>query len=182
VPGLSIEENRQLRADIERLSVEVGEMKARSFLIAEADPFVVIPLSMLGRADETPFGPMIGDYVVVFHGGKAYPAIAGDAGPSFQIGEASLRLAKALNERAGVYSRPVSDLKVTYLVFPQSAEATRDAPDLERWRENCERLLDGLGGLGEGVDLHRWEDLIARKRTAKPGAASDKPAVAPPAG
>ncbi|MCB1087308.1 MAG: hypothetical protein KDM63_09705, partial [Verrucomicrobiae bacterium] len=41
VPGLSIEENRDLRTSIEQLTIEVGEMKARSFLIAEADPFVV---------------------------------------------------------------------------------------------------------------------------------------------
>ena len=176
VPGLSIEENRSLREDIDRLTIEVGEMKIRSFLIAEADPFVVIPLSMLGRADETPFGPMIGDYVVVFYGGKAFPAIAGDAGPTFQAGEASLRLAKALNERAGVYSRPESDLKVTYLVFPQSAEKEKGPPDLVRWRETCDRLLGGLGGLGEGYALHEWEDLIALKRAPKVEA-SEQPAV-----
>lgn len=167
VPGLSLDENRSLRAAIDQLTIEVGELKSRSFLIAEADPFVVIPLTLLGRTEETPFGPRIGDYVVVIHGDKAYPAIAGDAGPTFQAGEASLRLAKELSEKAGVYNRPVSDLKVTYLVFPGSADPVRDAPDLERWHQTCERLLAGLGGLGEGIVLHRWEDLIARKRAAR---------------
>lgn len=180
VTGLSIEENRQLRSDIERLSVAVEEMKARSFLIAEADPFIVLPLSMLGRFDETPFGPKIGDFAVVFHEGRAFPAIAGDAGPTFQAGEASLRMAKALNENAGVYSRPESDLKVTYVVFPQSAPEEKGPPDLEVWWDTCQRLLDGLGGLGEGYELHRWEDLIAKKRAAKSAPASAPPAVAPP--
>lgn len=181
VPGLSIEENRELRARIDQLTIEVNEMKARSFLIAEADPFVVIPLSMLGRRDETPFGPQIGDYAVVIYGGKVFPAIAGDAGPTFQAGEASLRLAKALNDKAGVYNRPVSDLEVTYLVFPGSAEAERSAPDLEKWRLACERLINGLGGLGEGYALHQWEDLIAKKRAAAAAEPVDAPAVAPPA-
>ncbi|MCB1229166.1 MAG: hypothetical protein KDN19_02805 [Verrucomicrobiae bacterium] len=182
VAGLSIEENRQLRSDIEELTVAVGEMKARSFLIAEADPFIVLPLSMLGRMDETPFGPMIGDYAVVFYHGKAYPAIAGDAGPTFQVGEASLRLAKALNENAGVYTRPESDLKVTYLVFPQSAEKKKGPPDLEKWRETCARLLDGIGGLGEGYELHQWEDLISRKRAEKTPATANPPAPSPDSG
>ncbi|MCB1235256.1 MAG: hypothetical protein KDM91_09315 [Verrucomicrobiae bacterium] len=167
VKGLSIEENRTLRERIDELKTAVGEVKARSFLIAEADPFIVMPLSMLGRTGETPFGPAIGDYAVVIFEDKAYPAIVGDAGPSFQMGEASLRMAKALNEKAGVYSRPVSDLTVTYLVFPQSGDKPWGAPDLERWRARCQELIDGLGGLGEGYALHPWEDLIARKRAAK---------------
>lgn len=179
VKGLSIEENRMLRSRIDLLKREIPELKSRSFLIAEADPFIVIPLSMLGRRDETPFGPAIGDYAAVVHEGKIYPAIAGDAGPSFKVGEASLRMAKALNENAGVYNRPVSDLEVTYLVFPGSADG-RDAPDLERWHARCEELLQGIGGIGESYKLHRWEDLIAKKNgsSAPP---SEAPATPRPA-
>jgi hypothetical protein len=177
VSGLSIEENRELRERIDTLKLEIGEMKARSFLIAEADPFIVIPLSMLGRRDETPFGPAIGDYCAVIHENRIFPAIAGDAGPSFQMGEASLRLAKELNEKAGVYSRPVSDLKVTYLVFPGSAEDKPDAPDLARWHARCQELLEELGGIGEGYALHQWEDLIAKKN---PPAATPSPTPATP--
>lgn len=179
VPGLGAEENRTLRDRIAELTIEVSEMKARSFLIAEADPFVVIPLTLLGRASETPFGPKIGDYVAVIHGGKIYPAIAGDAGPTFQAGEASLRLAKALNEKAGVYNRPVSELKVTYLVFPGSAEPKPSPPDLNRWWDACSERLNGIGGLGEGYTLHRWEDLIAKKRAEKAKAATTPPPAAP---
>jgi len=152
-------------------------LKARSFLIAEADPFIVIPLSMLGRRDETPFGPAIGDYAAVIHKGKIYPAMAGDAGPSFKVGEASLRMAKALNENAGVYNRPVSDLEVTYLVFPGSADEKRDAPDLEKWHARCEELLQQIGGIGRGYELHEWEDLIAKKHP--PATAPAEPSAAP---
>ena len=181
VKGLSIEENRMLRGRIETLKREIPELKARSFLIAEADPFIVIPLSMLGRRDETPFGPAIGDYAAVIHEGKVYPAIAGDAGPSYKVGEASLRMAKALNENAGVYNRPVSDLEVTYLVFPGSADENRDAPDLEKWHARCEELLQQIGGIGEGYEIHEWEDVIAKKIPAKTRPV-EAPAASRPAG
>lgn len=164
IPGLTIERNRFLKANIDQMKPEVSDMKARSYLIAEFDPFIVIPLSFLGRRDENEFGPAIGDYAVVIYEDKLYPAIAGDAGPSWKFGEGSLRMAKALNEKANAYNRPVSDLKVTYLVFPGSAEASKGPPDLELWHERCSTLLEGIGGIGEGYELHQWEDLIAKKQ------------------
>jgi len=176
VPGLSIERNRFLRTQIDDYKLRVTDLKTRSFLIAEADPFIVIPLSLLGRRDENEFGPAIGDYVVVVHEGHLYPAIAGDAGPSWKFGEASLRLARQINEKASPYNRPVSDLTVTYLIFPGSAEETKEPPDLEKWYQKCSALLAELGGLGEGYALHRWEDLIAKKNAA----AADPVATTPP--
>ena len=167
IKGLSIERNQFLRSEIGYLKTAIGEVKARSFLIAEADPFIVVPLSMLGYAEQTPFGPAIGDYAAVIYGNRIFPVIVGDAGPTFQMGEASLRLAKEINENAGVYSRPVSDLEVTYLVFPRSGEEEWDAPDLGKWHDKVRTLIDGIGGLGEGYSLHVWEDLIAKKREAK---------------
>lgn len=174
VPGLSIERNRFLRAQIEQYRPQVADLKARSYLIAEADPFIVIPLSFLGRRHESEFGPAIGDYAVVVHDDKLYPAIAGDAGPSWKFGEASLRIAREINEKASPYNRPVSDLTVTYLVFPGSADPAKGPPDLEDWHRKCTALLADIGGLGEGYELHRWEDLIEKKRQAAE-------AVAPPA-
>lgn len=179
LPGLSSERNRVLRDRIAVLPLQIADMKARSFLIAEADPFIVVPLSFLGRKDAAPFAPNIGDYAVVIYENGVYPAIVGDAGPSYKMGEASLRVAKQLNEKATVYNRPVSDLKVTYLVFPDSAEKEKQAPDLVKWRARCDELLGGLGGLGAGYELHQWEDLIA-KRLADEKAAEEK-AAAPPA-
>ena len=164
VPGLSSSRNRDLEAQIASRKLGIADMEGRSFLIAEADPFIVIPLSFLGRKDQNEFGPAIGDYAVVIYEDKLFPAIAGDAGPSFKVGEASLRMAKALNPKANPYNRPVSDLKVTYLVFPNSADEKKGPPDLEAWHRTCGTLLDDLGGLAEGYQLHQWEDLIAKKR------------------
>ena len=59
--------------------------------------------------------------MVVF-GDKIYPAIIGDVGPADKAGEASLRIAKEVNALATPNNRPVSDLKVTYLIFPGTAE------------------------------------------------------------
>jgi len=164
IEGLSIERNRFLRSKIEEYEREIADMKARSYLIAEADPFIVLPLSFLGREEETDWAPDIGDYAVVVYEDELYPAIAGDAGPSWKFGEASLRIAKHLNENASPYHRPVSDLEVTYLIFPDSADEEKGPPDLEAWHAKCSELLADLGGLGEGYELHQWKDLVAARQ------------------
>lgn len=174
IPGLTADRNRFLRTQIDDYKLRVADLKARSFLIAEADPFIVIPLSLLGRREENEFGPAIGDYAVVVHDDQLYPAIAGDAGPSWKFGEASLRIARQINEKASPYNRPVSDLTVTYLIFPGSADETKEPPDLEKWHQKCSALLAEIGGIGEGYALHQWEDLIAKKKAAV------EPAVTPP--
>ena len=98
-----------------------------------------------------------------------YPCIVGDAGPSFKVGEASLRMAKELNSRATPYSRPVSDLTVTYLVFPGSAEKFK-APDYAHWHKQCSSLLTEMGGVGAESTLHSWKITlpIIDKTTAAP--------------
>jgi hypothetical protein len=181
VEGLSIERNRFLRSQIETYKAEISDMKARSYLIAEADPFFVLPLSFLGRRDENEFGPAIGDYGVIIYGDQLYPAIAGDAGPSWKFGEASLRVARHLNEKASPYNRPVSDLDVTYLIFPGSAEERKGPPDLEAWHARCSELLAAIGGVGEGFQLHQWEDLIAKKKAAEATADEEAPPEDEPA-
>jgi len=170
LPGLSIERNRFLREQIDTYKLGVADMKGRSFLIAEVDPFIVLPLSFLGRTEESPFNPAIGDYVAVIYGDQIYPAIAGDAGPSWGFGEASLRMARQIDPKASPYQRPVSDLKVTYLIFPGSADEKKGPPDLVAWREKCGELLKGIGGLGEGFSLHEWENLVPAKKDPAPAA------------
>lgn len=159
-----------LRERIKYLKRGIEDMKARSFLIAEYDPFIVIPVNLLGASD--PYAPKVGDYAVVVHGEKIYPAIVGDGGPTFKVGEASLRMAKEINRRASPYSRPESNLVVTYLVFPGSREETKGPPDYEKWRSRCEELLKDVGGVGPGVELHRWQNLL-------PDAAPPAPVPAP---
>ncbi len=145
--------------EVSRLETGIEDMQKRSFLIADYDPFIVIPVDVI-RDRESPYGPNVGDYVIVIYGETIYPAIVGDAGPSFKVGEASLRMAKQINEKSSSYYRPVSDVSVTYLVFPRSSAEKWSAPDYDFWREECLRLLTEIGGLGEGYELHRWVNTL----------------------
>ncbi len=156
-----------LRDRIAMLKRGIEDLKARSYLIAEYDPFIVIPVNLL-TAKNDPFAPKVGDYAVVIHGEKIYPCIVGDGGPTFKVGEASLRMAKELNEKASPYSRPVSDLKVSYVVFPGSREEKNGPPDYEVWSRKCQELLGEIGGLGSGYQLHQWTDLFPKKVEPKP--------------
>jgi len=149
-----------LKERISYLKRGIEDLKGRSFLIAEYDPFIVIPMNILTSDDA--FAPNVGDYAVVVHGEKIYPAIVGDGGPTFKVGEGSLRIAQEINPKATSYNRPVSDLKVTYLVFPGSRNAEREAPDYEKWRLACHKLMGEIGGIGEGFQLHAWQDLLPK--------------------
>jgi hypothetical protein len=159
--GTTEERKKWLRDRIEYLKRGIADLKGRSFLIAEYDPFIVIPVNLI-TATNDPFAPRVGDFAVVIHGDKLYPAIVGDGGPTFKVGEASLRMAREINPNATPYSRPVSDLTVTYLVFPNSRDAQRGPPDYAYIRQRCRELIDEIGGLGEGYELHEWEDLLAK--------------------
>ncbi len=138
----------------------VEDMTYRSFLIAEHDPFIVLPVNILTNSKD-PYAGRAGDYAVVIYDDKIYPAIVGDGGPTFKVGEASLRMAKRLNPNASSYSRPVSDLTVTYLVFSNSRDKVKGPPDYEAWRVRCGELIHEIGGLGEAVQLESWEDRLA---------------------
>jgi hypothetical protein len=145
-----------LRDRIAYLKRGIDDMKNRSFLIAEHDPFIVIPVNII--RDNDPFAPKAGDYAVIVHNDKIYPSIVGDGGPTFKVGEASLRVARELNANASPYSRPVSDLKVSYVVFPGSRDSERKAPNYERWRQRCHELLQEIGG--SSTSLHAWQDTL----------------------
>ena len=131
----------RLKAENARLRVEIADMKSSSFLIGSLDPFIVLPSQMFtGR--KTGFSPRMGDYCLVLAGDTFYPAIIGDAGPTTKVGEASLRLCREINAKSNGDVRAVSDLKVTYLVFPGSAEKETGPPDLLLWQTRCAALLD----------------------------------------
>jgi len=171
IKGLTPDRNRFLserRIELKRL---ITDLASRSYLIAEADPFIVLPLSIVRHDGKPTHHPSIGDYAVVIHGDKAYPAICGDSGPSWKMGEASLLLARTIDSSAGPYQRPVSDLKVTYVIFPGSGAAVNDAPDLSQITSRCQTLLNGLGGIGEGFELHQWRDIIAERAAVRDGVA-----------
>src|SRR5207302_10299482 len=141
------------KAHIATLRNEIETLKKFSFLIGATDPYIVLPLG-LWKAD----GGKVGDYALVIFGDRIFPAIVGDVGPPDKTGEASLRIAKEINATATAYNRPVSDLKVTYLVFPGTAETPFGPPDLEKLQARSETLVKEIGGAT--VPLHHWENII----------------------
>ncbi len=152
--GLTMERNRDLRIGIQRVRDEIDSLKRFSFLIAATDPYIVLP-GIMARAKDA---GKVGDYAIVAVGEQLYPAIVGDVGPNDRVGEASLRIAKEVNALSTANNRPVSDLKVTYLIFPGTAEKTFGPPDLNQIETHCAELVKEIGGAS--VPLHHWENLI----------------------
>lgn len=172
-PDLSAARRGELQAEVSKNKRVISDLKSASFLVSKTDPTVVLPGFMIGGD-----GPKIGDYVVVVHEDKMYPAILGDAGPSYKVGEASLRLCNEINHTGTPMARPVNDLAVTYLVFPGSADPKRSAPDLERWHARCTELLAEIG-VTNNAALHRWENIVQPWPTPTP---SPTPAASPSEG
>ena len=158
----SPERKRDLRNAITQLRAEVNTLKKYSFLIGTTDPYIVIPGAFAHDRD----GAKIGDYALVIFGDGIYPAIVGDIGPNDKVGEASFRIAKEINPQSTPYNRPVSELKVTYLIFPGSADASFGPPDLEKLQARCQKLVDEIGGAS--VPLHHWENIIPPPPTPTP--------------
>ncbi len=178
--GLSNSEKAALKdraGDIPRI---VGDLKRRSFLIGQEDPFIVIPLSTRTYRGTSAYAPDIGDYAVVICGDKMMPAIVGDYGPAEKCGEASLRIGKEIDPLCNPYKRPVSDLKVTYLIFPGSAEKKNTAPNYAIWHKQCSELLTKLGG--DATKLHQWKDRLKKEPPPAPApepAPASSPATPP---
>ena len=184
-------EVQRMKSDNARMRAEVRDLQSFSFLIGGADPFIVLPSQMF-TIGKSAFEPHMGDYCVVLIGEVFYPAIVGDAGPKTIIGEASLRMCRQINARSNGETRPVNDLKATYLIFPNSGDKTWGPPDLKEWFVRCDALLrefDDYGG-----DLFSWEDItkpptppatptpppVLNPAPALPAAAAPKPAPTSP--
>lgn len=163
--GVSSSRKKEIEEGIDLAKRRIYDLKKWSFLISETDPFIVLPGFMM-REKGGPFAPAIGDLALVLYGGKAYPAVVGDAGPSLKLGEASLLICKELNARSSALSGSVSELKVVYLVFPGTAGDKDTPPDLEAWRNKCEQFAGELGGLK--VPVHSWPDLVKPWPTPTP--------------
>src|SRR5437667_2390713 len=153
---------RDLRNAITQLRAEVTTLQKYSFLIGMADPYIVIPGAFTHGKDAA----KTGDYAVVIYGDAIYPAIVGDIGPNDKVGEASFRIGKQINPQTTPYNRPVSDLKVTYLIFPGTADPQFGPPDLEKLQERCQKLVDEIGGAS--VPLHHGENIIPPPPTPTP--------------
>jgi len=166
----SADRRRDLRNAITQLRAEVTTLKKYSFLIGLADPYIVIPGAFAHGKDAA----KTGDYAVVIYGDAIYPAIVGDIGPNDKVGEASYRIGKQINPQTTPYNRPVSDLKVTYLIFPGTADPQFGPPDLEKLQGICQKLVDEIGGAS--APLHHWENIIPPPPTPTP---SPTPTISP---
>ena len=153
--SLTPENKDSLRKELDYLKATAEELKRWDFLVGTADPFIVLPSFMVGKSSGQ---PAIGDYAVVIVHGKLYPAILGDMGPGSKIGEASLRLCRAIDAASGADRRPVSRPEVTYLIFPGTAEKPFAAPDYAHWASRCRDLWKELGGT-ETSDWQEWTSL-----------------------
>ena len=162
--NISADRKRDLTGAIKQLRDEVNSLQKFSFLIGATDPYIVVP-GMFSKARD---GARVGDYALVIFGDHIYPALVGDIGPNDRVGEASLRIAKEINNLATPYNRPVSDLKVTYLIFPGTAETPFGPPDLDKIQARCQALVDEIGGAG--APLHHWENIIPPPPTPTPTA------------
>lgn len=155
---------------ITRAERVIGDLKLFSFLLAEYDSFIVVPLTVNeGNDDERKaFRPTAGDYAVVIVGNKVFPAIVGDFGPRFKTGEASLRLCKNINSKAGINSRPVSDLSVSYIIFPGTKEEKNGPIDYNKLNSKCRELLQDIGGLGTEAEFVEMQDLLPQPAPETP--------------
>jgi hypothetical protein len=142
--------DEQIAALDRRASYYRGDLLRRRSLVGSLDPFIVVPTSWVGQEMS------VGDYAVVVHAGHVYPCIIGDTGPKAKTGEASQRLARALNPNASGKVSAVSTPCVTYIVFPQTRSA-KGALDLARYEAEVGQLIEEIGGLGPGVKLHAWQ-------------------------
>lgn len=160
--GISSSRANELKAQVRHLEDEMRSMKSHSSLIGEKDPFIVLSLLFKDYPRIMPQAPSMGDYCAVIHGDKIYPAICGDYGPSMKMGEASLLIAKKINEHANPNNRGEEDLKVTYLIFPGTADKPQGPPNLDKWYEKVSTYMDELGGLGKGYSVYKWEEQFPK--------------------
>lgn len=143
----------------EHAKLVIADLQRYSFLLAEYDSFIVVPLTVKEGKDDT-YRPAPGDYAAVVVGKRVFPAIVGDFGPKFKTGEASLRLSRAVNPKAKVYARPVSDLGVSYIIFPGTKEPENGPINYERLNTRVRELLQEVGGLGPEAEFVEMQDLL----------------------
>lgn len=153
---LTLEQKSKLEEQTKVKEQTINELQHWSFLIGSADPFIVLPKFMLDSTNGE--SATIGDYAVVLYQNKLYPAIVGDIGPSSKIGEASLRLCRAIDPRSGADHRPISSPHASYFIFQKSADFPMSAPNYAHWSDRCHQLWSSLGG-SSTVPWQEWTKI-----------------------
>lgn len=131
------------------------DLRGRRSLVGSLDPFIVVPMTWVDRLKQ-PYSVQVGDFVAVVHGANVYPCLIGDTGGETKAGEASQKLAQAINPKASGRSSAVTTVAVTYVIFPQTRLAM-GPPDFAVYHREVTRLLNEIGGLGAGLTLERWQ-------------------------
>ena len=170
----SADRKRELKNAASAVRDEIASLKQFSFLIGTTDPFIVIPGGFTKSE-----GAKVGDYCVVLAGDAIYPAIVGDIGPAEKAGEASLRIAKEISSAATANNAPVDDLRVSYVIFPGTADTPFGPPDLDKIHARCEALVNEIGGAG--VPLHKWVNIIPTPTPTPTPTPSPTPTASPAA-
>ena len=171
------ERKKEIKNDTAELRDEISAMKKFSYLIGTYDPFVVVPGSFTKGSDAV----KVGDYAVVIAGNAIYPAIVGDVGPNDKVGEASLRIAREINSLSNPNNRPISELKVTYIIFNGTTDPSWGPPDLEKLQNRCEMFVKEMGGAS--TPLHHWESTVPPLPTPTPSPTpTPMPSVSPSLG
>ena len=165
---------------IKRAERVIGDLKLFSFLLAEYDSFIVVPLTV-NEGSHKSFRPVAGDYAVVIVGNKLYPAIVGDFGPRYKTGEASLRLCREINSKATVNNRPVSDLGVSYIIFPGTKDEVNGPIDYNRLNARCRELINDIGGMGKEAQFIEMKDLLPQPAPKEEEKKEQPPPAATPA-
>lgn len=156
---ITAEQKNKLEQQLATAQTTLLELKRWSFLVGSADPFIVLPKFMLEKKESpSELHASIGDYAVVLSQGTLYPAIVGDIGPPSKIGEASLRLCRAIDPGSGADHRPASSPHICYFIFPGTAELPFKAPDYGRWSDRCHELWKNIGG-NTTLPWHEWEKI-----------------------
>jgi hypothetical protein len=169
------EKKKSIKDQIDQIQREIADLKKYSYLISKYDPFVVLPGFML-RQSTQPYEPKLGDYAIIIYKRKLYPALLGDVGPSYKIGEASIRVCSQIDPKSTPYVRPSSNLDITYIVFPGSADDTSGPPDLKKIHDRCASLLAEIGGFNGA--LWEWQDLLAPPSPTPSQSPSPSPSTA----
>ncbi len=123
-------------------------------VVAALDPIIVLPRNWFGKNSAINHG----DYALVVYGDRVIPTMVAEAGPTYKIGEASLRLAWKINKEASGKQRAADAFSVSYVVFPGTRKATRSEPDLAEINQKVRSLAKEIGGLGKGAKYEAWED------------------------
>lgn len=136
----------------------VNDDKRRS-LVGEKDPFIVIPRNWdkHNKSDKT--GTIErGCLAAVIVDGTVYPAIVGDSGIEYKMGEASLLIAKTVNKNASGLSRAVTGPKATYIIFPKTGkhDQVRKMPDFDEVQREVRKRLDEIVPEGSVGRYFEW--------------------------